>query len=239
MLTIPTTELVNCITETLAHVQDPKHSETAGIVLSWSGEALDFAAYDPLSGAEVTWVPGEGAEGDFDDENAEEIAWGGDDAPWRIFIVYADAKEIVKLFKLPAKFWRYPVKLKVNALGTKLTIERDDMARGERLLVVSTYNDVLKRIPDIHTVAASAQGDGTRREVSLPGHRIAPFGLAARHGEMRLALHGGDNEPVGVLVGSRVIGFVFLPGKAGFNMLRHGSGVHVSHPAAEDASDGI
>lgn len=239
MLTIPTTELVNCITETLAHIQDPKHSETAGIVLTWGGEELHFAAYDVLSGAEVTWVPGEGAEGAADDESAEEIAWGGDDVPWRIFIDYDSAKEIVKLFKLPAKFWRYPVKLKVNGFGTKLTVERDDMARGERLLVVSTYNDVLKRIPDIHTVATSAHDIGPRRTITLPAHRLAPFGLAARHGDMLIRMHGEDSQPIAITVGSRVTGFVYIPGKAGYSVLRNGAGVHVSHPAAEDAFDGI
>jgi len=235
VIIVPTTELISCISEILPHIQDPKHSETAGLVLAWDGDALHFAAFDVLSGAEVTWEPGKGAEGNADE--GEDIAWGGDDVPWRIFIDYDSAKEIVKLFKLPAKFWRYPVKLKVNATGSKLTVERDDMARGERLLVVSTYNDVLKRIPDIHTVATSAQGNSTRRMVTLPGHRIAPFGLASRHGEMTLALYGDDNEPVGVWVGSRVTGFVFLPGKAGYSVLRHGAGVHVSHPAAEDASN--
>lgn len=227
MITIPTTELIGCIAETLPHISDPKHSAYAGLALSWDGEALRFAAFDVYSGAEVTWVPGEGAEGgigDGDETHDDDIAWGGEDAPWRIFVTYADAKEIVKLFKLPAKLWRFPVKLKVNALGTKLTVERDDMSRGERLLVLSTYNDTLKHIPSIEQVAMQISQPEPTADVFLPPARLAAFGPSTRHGAMQLSF-GAPDEPVAVRVGSRTVGFVYRPGRKGFNMLRDGAGL--------------
>lgn len=238
MITIPTTELIGCIAETLPHISDPKHSAYAGLVLSWDGEALRFAAFDVYSGAEVTWVPGEGAEGDLDEDSdqGEDIAWGGADDPWRIFITYADAKEIVKLFKLPTALWRFPVKLKVNAVGTKLTVERDDMSRGERLLVLSTYNDTLKHIPSIEQVATQISRYQTTTYVDLPTARLAAFGAALRHGTTAL-FFGPSDEPVAVRIGSRVVGFVYRSGRKGFNMLRDGGGLLTRQPQESSVAD--
>lgn len=224
MITIPTTELIGCIADMLPHITDDKGA-TAGLVIEWTGGALNFAVFDTYSGAEVTWVPGEGAEGTYETgEGEEDIDWGGDDDSWRVFIWLADAKEIVKLFKLPAKLWRFPVKLKVNLSRTKLTVERDDMTRGERLLVVSTYNDVLRHIPSIPQVATMQSETTMRRGIEISAARLGAFGLARPHGPMHISW-GQGGEPVRVTVGSRIEGFVYPPGKGGFNMLRDGAGL--------------
>lgn len=224
MIIIPTTELIGCIADMLPHIQDPKGG-LAGIVVEWTGESLTFSVHDVYSGAVVEWVPGEGAEGDLDpeQEGQEDIAWGGGDDPWRVFIWLNDAKEIIKLFKLPAKLWAFPVKLKVNLSQTKLTVERDDMTRGERLLVVSTYNDNLRHIPNIAQVANRVNAR-LQEAIALPGARLGAFGLCRPHGALSM-VWGNDVEPVRIKVGSRLGGFVYPPGTSGFNMLRDGAGL--------------
>ena len=128
MITIPTSELIGGLSDVLPHVTDPNGS-LAGVALAWDGTALKFSVYDVLSGVTVHWVPGEGDESEVDDDEdpaVEDLAWGGDDDPWATFLGYAQVKEIVKVFRLPAKLWRVPVRVKCSPTGDRVTVERDD-----------------------------------------------------------------------------------------------------------------
>lgn len=234
MITIPTTELIGCISAVLPITLDPKDNALAGVAVEWDGEALHFTVYDIVTGATVRWVPGEGAEGEVDENESDDYAsWGAsdNDTPWRVFISHADAKEIVKLFKLPAKLWRYPVTLKVNLSQTKLIVERQDGPRGERLLTVSTDNTVLRNIPDVRAVAEKA----ATAEVPHPqiaafnGLRLASLGASTAYGVLTAAFDAED-RPVGVFAGSRYAAFIYRSGAnpRPYNILRDGAGLVTS-----------
>lgn len=231
MITIPTTELIGCLSAVLPITIDPKDNSLAGVAIGWNGDALTFTVYDVFSGAAVTWTPGEGAEGDVSEDDevlVDEEDWGGHDEPWRVFINYTDAKEIVKLFKLPAKLWRHPVRLKVTAALNKLIVERDDLARGERLLTVSTDNDMLRSIPDIRSIALKADDalSGIPLATSFNGLRLASLGASSAYGVLTFAF-GDESNPAGALAGKRYAAFVY-PAAANprpFNLLRDGAGV--------------
>lgn len=234
MITIPTTELIGGLNDVLPIISDPK-AELAGVRIAWDGEKLHFTTYHVNSGATVSWWPGEGAEGDFDtDEDVEEINWGGDDAPWATWIRIEQAKEILKLFKLPAKLWRFPVTLKCSLSGDRLTIERTDSPKGERLLSIPGEPKMLREIPNVRTYCE----DQDRTPTSVMGAtfnaaRLGAFGSVRPHGLMTL-IFGQENDPVEVKIGTRFAGFVF-PATAKsvprFNLLRDGAGL-VTSPTA-------
>jgi hypothetical protein len=213
-ITIPTTELIGCIADVLPQISDPKGS-LAGIKIEWDGEALRFTAYDVHSGATVEWVPGEGAEGDMaegpDGEigDPNDIAWGGADAPWKAWIWLPQAKEILKLFKLPAKLWRYPVTIGVDSItGNRLAIEREDGPRVGRLLTLPTANDQLRHIPDVRAIATREADPAGPQSLRFYHQRLGAFGPVRAHGVM-VTHFGTVNEPVGVKIGSRFHGFVY------------------------------
>lgn len=232
MITIPTTELIGCLSAVLPITLDPKDNALAGVAIEWDGEALHFTVYDVVTGATVRWVPGEGAEGEIDEDTEEHTLfdWGASDgdSPWRVFIGHADAKEIVKLFKLPAKLWRYPVTLKVNLSQTKLIIERQDGPRGERLLTVSTDNAVLRNIPDVRVVAGQIS-DGAHALLTgaqFNGLRLASLGPSTAYGVLTFNF-GVKGNPVAATAGSRYAAFIYESGTnpRPYNVLRDSAGL--------------
>jgi hypothetical protein len=232
MITISTAELINSLVAVLPITLDPKGNPLAGVRIDWDGGDLHFTVYDVYAGAVVTWTPGEGAEEEIadDDQDTMYTEWGGEDEPWHVFISHADAKEIVKVFKLPSKLWRFPVDLKVNPLGTKLTVERNDSAvtatnRGERLLVVPSDGDVLAKIPDVRAMAmetAIAAGRLTSYE-TFSGNRLAALAPSAMYGVATLAF---GEDYASITAGKRYAGFLYPAGAnvRPFNRLRDGAG---------------
>lgn len=240
MITIPTTELIGGINDVLPIISDEK-SNLAGIAIEWTGEKLVFTAYDVYSGGSVEWIPGEGAEGVVDDKESDyedDIEWGGDDDPWRTWIWLNSAKDILKLFKLPAKLWRFPVQIKCTMVGD-LLIERVDSPRGNRELRVPGDPDkARKEIPDVAAIATALDRTLTERRGARFNHqRLGAFGAVRPHGTM-LMYFGDDNEPVGILIGSRYRGFVHFADAKNvhpFNLLRDGAGVQTAASASEES----
>lgn len=229
MITIPTTELIGCLTDVLPQISDEKGA-LAGVKVAWDGDSLHFTTYDVYSGATVTWTPGEGAEGTIDESGeseSEDIAWGGDDAAWATWIWLPQAKEILKLFKLPAKLWRFPVTLKCSLSGDRLTVERTDSPKGERLLSIPGQPDQLKHVPDMGFMASAQREITDRPGARFHASRLGAFGGVRPHGAMQLTF-GTVNDPVGVQIGSRVTGFLYFADAKDvrpYSFLRDGSGL--------------
>lgn len=239
MITIPTTELIGGLSDVLPVITDPK-SALAGVVVEWTGEALRFTTYDVYSGACVEWVPGEGAEGeigDGDEAEDDDIAWGGDDDPWRTWIWLDHAKDIVKLFKLPAKLWRFPVQIKCTVAGD-LMFERVDSPRGNRELRIPGDLDKARRdVPDVTAIANAYDRTPTEHAAGrFNAARLGAFGAVRPHGLMQMEF-GTVNEPVGVRIGSRFHGFIYFADAKNvrpYNSLRDGAGVHVQESSVSD-----
>jgi hypothetical protein len=236
-ITIPTTELIGCIEDVLPIVSNPKGAY-AGVKIEWDGESLHFTAFDVYSGGSVVWTPGEGAEGDIDAGPDGEVGdpgdvdWGGEDDPWRVWIWHAQAKEILKLFKLPAKLWRFPVKIGVSGVAMgELVIEREDGPRTGRVLSLATENKTLVNIPDVRAIALAEDRTVVGHEGFRFAHqRLGSFGTVRLHGRMLLDF-GALSEPVGVRIGTRYTGFIYSADAKHvqpFNVLRHGAGVVTS-----------
>lgn len=231
MITLPTTELIGGLNDVLPIITDPK-SSLAGVVIEWTGDSLRFTAYDVFSGGSVEWIPGTGAEGSSDDEDAPDIDWGGNDDPWRTWIWLAQAKDVIKLFTLPAKFWRAPVSIKCTAVGD-LIVERVDSPRGNRELRIPGDPDKARSdVPQVHEIARQIGQQGNQL---LPGaaynhQRLGAFGAVRLHGAMAMAF-GQQGQATGVMIGTRYSGFIYPVGSPSvrpFNFLRDGSGVVTS-----------
>jgi hypothetical protein len=229
MITIPTTEMIGGLTDVLPIITDDKGS-LAGVKVEWDGGALHFSAYDVFAGGTVRWTPGEGAEGEVDDETDDDTPWGATDSetPWATWIYLDSAKEILKLFKLPAKLWRTPVTVKCSLNRDRLIVERTDSPRGERLLSIPADPDQLRHIPDIREISMAADERLIAQEgIRFAGFRLGAFGSVRAHGVLRMAF-GPVDQPVGIQIGSRYYGFVYPAGAEGvrpYNALRDGAGV--------------
>lgn len=238
MITIPTTELIGGLTDVLPTILDPK-AELAGVKVAWDGESLHFTTYDVYAGATVEWTPGEGAEGEpnEDPEGGQEPAWGGEDAPWATWIRYEQAKEILKLFKLPAKLWRFPVSVKCSPTGDRLIIEREDGPRVGRQLMIQAEPEMLAKIPNVRTYVEDRGAERTQRgHVTFTAQRLAAFGAVRAHGLMTMVF-GRDIDPAAIIIGSRFCGFLYpstAEGVRPYSLLRDGSGMHVSRPEPAD-----
>jgi hypothetical protein len=239
MITIPTTELIGGLADVLPIISNPK-AELAGVGIAWDGEALHFTTYDVNSGATVRWIPGEGAEGKWEEgedpeEDFQDIVWGGDDAPWSTWIRIEQAKEILKLFKLPAKLWRFPVTLKCSLSGDRLTVERTDSPKGERLLSIPGDPAMLAKVPDVRAVTDRAyERTAACEDIGFAAYRIGAFGTVRPHGTLHMAF-GAGNTPVGITVGSRFAGFVYSARAQNvrpYSFLRDAAGVVVSREPA-------
>lgn len=230
MITIPTTELIGGINDVLPVITDPK-SATAGIVVEWDGEALSFTAYDVYSAATVRWLPGDGAEGEIGDDDQDEIDWGGDDNPWRTWIWLDSAKEILKIFKLPAKLWRVPVTLKCSPTGDRLIVEREDGPVGERLLTIpGDHGKAIREVPDVRKQAEAADAvRAPRTGIGFSPNRLGALCATVRpHGTLAMAFAEGLDEPVGIQIGTRYAAWIYTAGARNvrpYNALRDGTGV--------------
>lgn len=121
MITIPTGELTGLLSDVLVFAfpeNDLPHVNCVRI--EWDGEMLHAEATDTLHAARSSWHPDD-IDGDPSRPSLTNPL-GGDDDPWAMIAAYADVKEAVKDYKLPAKEAGVPLTL-VYDDGT-LTIRR-------------------------------------------------------------------------------------------------------------------
>jgi hypothetical protein len=229
MLTIPTSELIGLITDVIGFAPSAKDDPSNGILIEWDGHELSAAGYDVLSGGVSTWTPGEGQEGSLDDSegahDATDIDWGGDDSPWKVFISGADAREIVKTFKLPAKLWRVPLLVKCSPTGSSLFVERTkETGRTAHLAMFRSDTDLAAKFPDIRAIAASARRFTRPADNEVfAAQRLATFGAVRPHGLMDITF-GAENIPSAVNIGVRFVGFIYAATDGKAASARHHSG---------------
>lgn len=246
MITIPTSELIGGISDVLAFAPDDKEDPFHGVLISWDGDALRFSAFDVLSGGASTWVPGLGDERVLDDQEdvpeAFDVRWGDDDSghSWSVFVNRLDAKEIVKVYKLAAKFALTPVTIETNWTGTRLIIarKRQEWCTQHTMTVDTPNREIVEGFPDITELTrrvSVVNGNADPAPMTYSPVTLARFG-AVRFWPAELTWCGPDNMTT-VKVGDRFSGFLFPSGAgrqtaakavSGRLDLRHGSGVHVS-----------
>lgn len=245
-ITIPTNELVGLISDALVFAPADKDDSLHGVLVTWDGAKLAAAGYDVLSGGESSWNPDDEAGEDDGDDGDPSIEWGADDdepAQWSVFLTYPDAKEIVKTFRLAAKFCRTPVYVDIQLTPPRSGPGDEDPAprlyvtrhRHPWCVAHSMHAQGLAdvKFPDVSVIVenalidagALADGEIEYSTMFFNPARLGQFGMVRPHGLAKVRYLGAE-RPTIVTVGTRVIGFVFPAGAGAATAaerIRHGN----------------
>ena len=115
MITIPTADLVGILSDVIPFALDDDEVPLLNQVrLEWDGRQLHALATDRYRLGISSWEPGDIGDGE---ESQDELGvdWGSGDDPWAMAVDLPDAKELVKVFKLPTK----------EAIGVPVTVDYD------------------------------------------------------------------------------------------------------------------
>jgi hypothetical protein len=256
VITIPTSELLGLLTDVLAFSPVVKDDPRRGVLFEWDGENLHASAYDVLSAGRSTWMPGGGQEGEVNrtgnDAVPEDFRWGSDEPAWKAFVGFDDAKAIINAFKVAPKLWWIPLSVKISPTGGRLTIERSgEFGKPAALITVTSDAETTAKFPDVCDMWGTLQQDIETHEhdrigsISFSPYRLAAFGTVRAHGVLDLEFAGEDGA-VSASMGNRFVGFIYPAGasraaatavasaSAGGDLLRHGTGVHVSTADQQD-----
>jgi hypothetical protein len=212
MIIIPTSELLGLITDVIGFAPASKDNPDCGILIEWDGDRLHAAAYDVLSAGRATWLPGEGDESEAaEGDPSDKVNWGSDeDSPWRVFISAEDAREIVKTFKLPAKFRLVPLLVKCSMSGGSLFVERQkETGRTAHIAMFRSDIGRAAKFPDVRAIVLDAEVNTS--PVAMEGFspsRLTAFGGVRAYDVMRITF-GAAGQPSAVSIGSRFIGFIY------------------------------
>ena len=207
MLTIPTAELCGLLTDTIPFAFPADELPSINVVrLEWDGARLTATATDKVRAVISAWSPddnplGEPAE---DDLFAE---WGSDDPGerWALSLLLADAAELVKVFRLPAKQGRTP--LTVDALPTmgRVAVGRSrDTGHSE---LSATYDCGSEPFPDVRKMLAAASELSSVDGIAYTARQVADFAKVRAFGPMELDFTG-RHKITHVRIGSRFVGAI-------------------------------
>jgi hypothetical protein len=230
MITISTGDLLGLLTDVMPLATDSKDSPQYGVLLEWDRANLRaHATNGGLTAGVSSWNPDDRAIYVAPDEFAyvPGPSWDEQEPTWRVFIAMPDVAEIVKTFKLPAKFLWIPLNVKANDAGTVLVVERSrEYGKTQHLMTVQPTGTEAA-VPDIDAmVEGHLRHQLAVNRVGVWGHRIAAFANASRRGPLDLTFTNAG--PVVVRVGDRFAGTLTAekPERSA-SVLRDGAGVMV------------
>lgn len=195
MITIPTADLTGILGDVIPlALADDEFPLLNCVRLEWDGTALHAHATDRYRLGISTWMPGDIAPG-VERQDDLFTDWGGYDDPWSMTVALADAKEIVKIFKLPPK----------EAVAVPLTIDYDAerwQARVARAKstgysgVSDLVQDQRHVFPDLRAMMADKRTEPCA-EVAYSARYLADFAKVRPYGPLILTHTAGkrDGEP--------------------------------------------
>lgn len=222
-ITIPTAELLGVLTDVVEFADADKESPHYGVLLSWSGDTgrLTAQAYNGLAGAEARWEPDTGREslglGEAGKEafDASEQEWGADDdhEEWSAFLALSDVKDILKVFKVPATFWRLPLQIAAPSgltasLADGLTISRTgEWGRPAQKMTVSPLEGDHGLFRDFDELLASGRS-ASDAPLSFPNYLLGLLGSARSH-DVMVQVIPEAGRPVTWRMGDRWAAFIW------------------------------
>lgn len=226
-ITIPTTEFVGLIGDVLAFAfPKPDLPHVNCVRFDWDGEMLHAAATDTLRAARSSWHPDD-ADGSSDQDSLFTTLGGADD-PWMVIAGYAEARELVNVYKLPSKEGRTPLALDYNRGSLRVIRSRDTGHQAITTVVESKavdFPDVRKAL-DVEPVVEGVEA------IHFVGQHLADLGSVRQRGTLRLAF-AGPRRATRVTIGERFVA-TLNPDRVGEREhgggldLRTASGVHLS-----------
>lgn len=204
MLTMPTADLVGCISDVLPFVTpDKEDTDRRAVHLRWDGELFHASAYSGWHSGISSWSADDPPERDVQDEL--EVELGSDDAPWECVLTLDDAKHLLQTAK-PAKGLEY-VPLFVEHDGQYLTVKRSKQSRVPGFSLA--YDGMETAFPDLRQLVVEA-GDHTEdvKEIGFNATFLAAFAAVRQRGGFPKLTFGGSRHATIVEIGERFVGLI-------------------------------
>lgn len=202
MIIIPTGDLVGVINDVIPFAWPDAELPTLNTVrLRWDGEQLDAMTTDRFRLAIPTWRPGDVGPGEeFQDELGADF--GSADDPWSMTMPLAQAKEIVKVFKLPPKEGGVPLTFDYDTdrFQAKVARSKETGYSGLSLIAYDTRED----FPDLSKIVADAKPQPAAA-VAYSAKWLADFAKVRPRGPMVLTPCGTHHLTL-VTIGARFTG---------------------------------
>jgi DNA polymerase III sliding clamp (beta) subunit (PCNA family) len=151
MILVPTGELTGVLGDVIPFACPDDDLPTLNCVrIEWDGAMLHTLATDRFRIAWSMWHPDD--QPDLDSQDDLFTTWGGADDPWQATICLDDAKELVKVFKLPSKEQRVPLALDLDRQQVTVRRDRDTGYTALRLDIP----DQQAEFPDVRTLLSDS-----------------------------------------------------------------------------------
>lgn len=203
MITVSTGDLVGVLADVLAFALDDEElAELNSVRLEWDGEMLHAFAHDLGRTAWSQWHPDDPLPvGAQDDLFAQ---WGGADDAWSVGLRRADARELVRVFKLPAKERGCPLTVELRD-GPRLRVARSAETSRSALISVVEHDNT----PRFDVAAYLSQWDRVApvRSIAFNAAQLADFAVPRARGPLRFTFTG-EESPTLVEIGTRFIGAI-------------------------------
>lgn len=202
MITIPTGELTGVLSDVIPFTFPDDDLPALNCVrIEWDGAMLHALSTDRYRIAWASWHPDD--DPDMDSQDDLFTNWGGADDPWSATVTLDDAKELVKVFKLPVKEQRVP--LSVDFANGQVTVRRDRDTGCTALRL--DIPDQLAEFPDVRKLLADSD-----RVESVPGLAfnakfLADFGKVRPRAPMQMSFTGSKTI-AHVAIGKRFAGAI-------------------------------
>lgn len=203
MITVRTGELTGIFSDVIPFCY--KHAEVAKyncIRLEWDGAMLHALATDSARIGIASWHPDDDPDHDAQDDLITEF--GGADEPWHILVPLDDAKDLVKIFKLPTKEGHVPVT--VDVVDGRLVVKRS-RDTGYSAITQTVTGETVDEAPDVRALLAKFDRVRETRGLTFSARFLADFAKVRPRGPMRMTFTGAD-RPVQVSIGERFVGAI-------------------------------
>lgn len=236
-ITIPTGDLVGILSDVIPFAfPDDILPELNAVRLEWDGETLHALSTDRYRVGWSQWTPG-----DIDaDEAAQDdlfADWGSGDEPWATSIPLADAKELVKVFKLPPKEANTAIVVDHNRASERTKVIRTRETGHSAITVVAEGLGVTFPFPDVRATLAKSDRIKAVRNAIYRAEFLADFAKVRPRGPMQMTFAGGLTH---ITIGKRFVGAI-TPQKGedepGRSLLRDGTGVVTTATITADHRD--
>lgn len=208
MITIPTADLLGVLGDTIPFVyQDPAAPSLNGVQIEWDGQMLHALATDRIRIAWSSWHPDDEPDEGIEVQDDLFTAWGGADEPWSAVVSQEDAKQVVKMFKLPTKESQAPLTLEVDRGQLKVARSRET---GHSALTARLRAELPmgETPPDVRKLLADNDRIEAVNGLSFNAKYLADFAKVRPRGNAMAMRFTGVDKPVHVSIGERFVGAI-------------------------------
>lgn len=209
MITISTGDLLGVIGDAIPFaLDDEEFPEVSNLRLEWDGDMLHATTTDLYRIGWASWHPDDDPDAGGQDNLLTE--WGGADDPWAVYVSLANAKHLIKTYKLPFKRRRAPLEVEfVEHLDSPSElIVRRRLWTGHTS-ITTVIEALLLDNPPKHPrdVLAAADTVTPAGQLVYNANWLADFAKVRARGPLELTITG-ETGPTLVTIGKRFVGAI-------------------------------